>query len=57
VPREERVPESDCPYVHIKKITSEGLYGMVSFKNQFQTENVTIEIEFDDFIVAFVVRD
>lgn len=55
--REERTPESDCPYVHIKKITTDGLYGMISFKNQFETENVTIELEFDENILAFVVRE
>lgn len=48
--------ENDCPFVHVKKVTSDGFYGMISFKNQFAAENVSIEIEFEDFILAFVVR-
>lgn len=52
----ELIPKSECPFVHIKKVTSDGLYGMVSFKNQFLAEGVSIEIEFDKFIVAFVVK-
>lgn len=53
---EERSLESDCPYIFIKKIASDGLYGMISIKNQIKSENVTIEIEFDEFISAFVVK-
>lgn len=47
--------ESDCPFVSIKKIATDGLYGMLSLRNQVGAMNAIIELEFDEIIVAFVV--
>jgi hypothetical protein len=51
------ITNSNCPFVHINRvIADEGWYGMLSLESQFSANNISIEIQFDDFVVAFVVE-
>lgn len=46
---------SNCPSVHVNRITDDGWYGVITLKSQYTTKNASVEIEFDHFVIAFVV--
>jgi hypothetical protein len=51
------ITNSNCPSVHVNRvIEDEGWYGVLSLQSQSSANNVSIEIQFDEFVVAFVVN-
>lgn len=53
--QQEQIINSNCPSVHVNRVTDDGWYGAITSKSQSAAKNVSVEIEFDHFVIAFVV--